>query len=373
MPSAFRKLTPNIGKGELILLIISPIITFLILEASARVWLNFFATPAQKLKYSLYTDMAPLEMWMARHHYLGFTLTPNYKKGLTYHNSLGYRDKEFPIKKPNGEYRIVVLGASAVYTTGAGSSCGKPVDDNEKTFPSQLENLLKSQYGYNHVKVINAGVPGYNSYQMLMNLEFRVLDLEPDLIIIYEGVNDIGIRIVKPSSYSGDNSGHASVFSPPVVKFYEHSCLFRIILWRDMGPTLNAAMSNNPNIIPYSDWDKIDLFEVLKLNPPIYYERNLKNMIAICKEHKIKVMLATYAHSTFCGSQRMPHYEHGYKQHNLIMKNLGETHNVPVFDYAYLMPNEKRYWADAIHVNETGALLTATLFAKFIHDNEGNF
>lgn len=372
MKSAFRKLTPNIGKGELILLILSPMISFLILEASARVWLNFLAPPAQKLKYSLYTDKKPEEPMIMPHHYLGHQLTPNYKNGLTYHNSLGYRDKEFPIKKPNGEYRIVVLGASAVYTTGARSSCGKPVDDNEKTFPSQLEKILRNKYGYRHIKVINAGVPGYNTWQMLMNLEFRVLDLEPDLIIIYEGVNDIVTRLVKPSSYSGDNSGYATVFTPPVVKFYEHSCLIRIILWRYTGPTLNAAVSNNSNIIPFDDWSKINLFEVLKLNPPKYYERNLGNMIAICKEHKIKVILATYAHTTFCGTQSMPHFEYGYREHNLIVKNLGETHKVPVFDFAYVMPNDERYWADAIHVNETGALLKATLFAKFLHDNEEN-
>jgi lysophospholipase L1-like esterase len=57
------------------------------------------------------------------------------------------------------------------------------------------------------VQVINAGVGGYNCWEVLINLELRVLDLDPDLIIIYEGRNDVRAGLVEPASYRGDDSG----------------------------------------------------------------------------------------------------------------------------------------------------------------------
>jgi hypothetical protein len=42
----------------------------------------------------------------------------------------------------------------------------------------------------------------------LINLELRVLDLDPDLILVYHGINDIQARFVwPPETYFGDNSG----------------------------------------------------------------------------------------------------------------------------------------------------------------------
>ena len=55
---------------------------------------------------------------------------------------------------------------------------------------------------------MNAGVPGYSSYESVVNLEFRVLDLHPDVIFFYEAINDVPPRLVwPPSAYRGDNSG----------------------------------------------------------------------------------------------------------------------------------------------------------------------
>ena len=134
---------------------------------------------------------------------------------------MGYRNDEFPLEKPDGVYRIVALGGSSTYDVA--------IEDNAATFTAQLEKLLKEDYGYQNVQVINAGVPGYNSWEMLVNLEFRVLDLNPDLVIIYEGVNDVHARLVEPSAYRGDDLGRRQAWQAPRVALWEHSALLRIL------------------------------------------------------------------------------------------------------------------------------------------------
>jgi hypothetical protein len=173
-------------KNELALLLFSTFLTFFLLEVMARLWLNYLATPDQYDRYVLFTSVDAKDYAWTPHPYLSYYPTPYYRKGQTYHNSLGYRNDEFPLEKPNGVFRIVALGGSSTYDVS--------IKDNDKTFTAQLERMLREEYGYQNVQVINAGVPGYNSWEILVNLEFRVLDLDPDLVIIYEGTNDVHAR-----------------------------------------------------------------------------------------------------------------------------------------------------------------------------------
>src|SRR5688500_5241789 len=200
---------------ELILPVFSILLTFLLLEVGARVWLNYLATPDQYDRYVLFTSIDPKEFAWTPHQYLVYYPTPNYQKGQTFHNSLGYRADEFTVEKPSNVFRIVALGGSSTYDIR--------IEDNEKTFTAQLQKLLTEEYGYQNVEVINAGVPGYNSWEILINLEFRVLDLNPDLVIIYEGTNDVHARLVEPSAYRGDNSRRRQPWHLPPVPPWEHS------------------------------------------------------------------------------------------------------------------------------------------------------
>ena len=121
------------------------------------------------------------------------------------------------------------------------------------TFTAQLEKLLKEDYGYQNVQVINAGVPGYNSWEILVNLEFRVLDLDPDLVIIYEGTNDVHARLVEPSAYRGDDLGRRQAWQVPPVALWEHSALLRI-LSRTMNITRQVSVDDFVSSPTYLSW-----------------------------------------------------------------------------------------------------------------------
>jgi lysophospholipase L1-like esterase len=357
---------PN--KTEIAMLIFSLALTFFLLEVGARLWLNYLATPEQYDRYVLFTNIAAKDFAFTPHPYLSYYPTPNYRKGNTFHNSLGYRGDEFPLKKPSGVFRIVTLGGSSTYDVR--------IEDNHNTFTAQLEKLLKEDYGYQNVQVINAGVPGYNTWEILVNLEFRVLDLDPDLVIIYENTNDVHARLVQPSAYRGDDLGRRQAWQAPRVPLWEHSALLRIVS-RMTNKSRQVSVDDFVSAPTFLSWpyeyrlneDGLNASEVLKENPPIYYRRNLENMIAVAKSHGVEIMLTTWAYSPYLNDYASESsYQHGFEENNDVAKEVAAEQQVPIFDFAGVMPQDAKYWADGRHSNEAGALLKARLFAEYIHD-----
>jgi lysophospholipase L1-like esterase len=354
-------------KSEIALVLFSTLLTFFLLEVVARVWLNYIATPDQYDRYVLFTSIEAKDLAWTPHPYLAYSPTPNYTKGQTFHNSLGYRNNEFPLEKPSGVYRIVALGGSSTYDVS--------IRDNDKTFTAQLEKLLHEEYGYQNVEVINAGVPGYNSWEILVNLEFRVLDLDPDLVIIYEGTNDVHARLVEPSAYRGDDSGRRQAWQVPSVALWEHSALFRIAS-RSLNFTRQVSVDDFVSSPTYLSWpfdfrleeNGADPREILEENPPIYFQRNLENMIAVAQEHGVNILFSTWASSPYLNDYAsQDYYQQGFQENNEVVKEVANSHDIPLFDFVEVMPQDAEYWADGRHVNETGALEKARLFAEFIH------
>ena len=357
------------SKTELILPVFSILLTFFVLEVGARVWLKYLATPDQYDRYVLFTSLDAKDYAWTPHPYLAYAPTPSYRKGQTFHNSLGFRNDEFPLDKPDGVYRIVALGGSSTYDVS--------IKDNSEIFTAQLEKLLKEKYGYTKVQVINAGVPGYNSWEMLANLEFRVLDLDPDLVIIYEGTNDVHARLVQPAAYRGDDSGRRQAWKAPRVSLWEHSALLRI-LSRALNITRQVSVDDFVSSPTYVSWpfesrlkeNDLDPAEILEENPPIYFRRNLENMIAIATEHDVQILFSTWAYSPNLNDYAsQTYYQQGFRENNDVVKEVAASHDIPMFDFAAVMPQEAIYWADGRHVNEAGALVKARLFAAYMHDH----
>ena len=98
-------------------------------------------------------------------------------------NSLGLRNREV---NPKGDriYRILFLGDSLIWS-------GETISG--KLFTEVLEHRLNSNYSKNtnSYEVINAGIPGYTTYQELEFLKIYGLDMEPDLVILGFVFNDL--------------------------------------------------------------------------------------------------------------------------------------------------------------------------------------
>jgi lysophospholipase L1-like esterase len=95
-------------------------------------------------------------------------------------NRRSMRGPEVPERKPSDVYRILVLGGSAAFDLWK---------KDDATWPALLERELGAYEG-RRVQVINAGTPGFSSYQSLPYFEHKLGGFSPDLVLVYELYND---------------------------------------------------------------------------------------------------------------------------------------------------------------------------------------
>lgn len=94
-------------------------------------------------------------------------------------NSDGFRGKEIDFQ--NIPYKIFFLGGSTAF--------GEVSSSDNTTITSFLEK--KFQNTGIDIKIINAGIPSATSVDEVYYIENYILDFKPDLIITYDGWNDI--------------------------------------------------------------------------------------------------------------------------------------------------------------------------------------
>ncbi len=92
-------------------------------------------------------------------------------------NNLGYRGTVPRIPKTSGEFRILMLGGSTVV-------------NGDPPIPVLLEEEFRRN-GMDNVQVYNFGVVSSASSMELVRILFEISELQSDLIIMYNGGNDI--------------------------------------------------------------------------------------------------------------------------------------------------------------------------------------
>jgi hypothetical protein len=97
---------------------------------------------------------------------------------------LGFRLPTPTKIKPANEYRIFVLGGSTVFN-------GFPI---KNSITGQLERQFHAD-GFTFVKVYNFGAVSFVSGQELSLIIHKLVDYQPDMLIVYDGGNDIHIPL----------------------------------------------------------------------------------------------------------------------------------------------------------------------------------
>ena len=105
-------------------------------------------------------------------------LIPNQSGEYLNVNSEGFRGGEFNFQ--DDDYKIFILGGSTLF--------GFVTNGDEFTIPGILEKKFKENNI--DVKIINAGIPGAYSRAEVFFLENHILEFSPNMIIMYDGVND---------------------------------------------------------------------------------------------------------------------------------------------------------------------------------------
>ncbi|HRJ30856.1 MAG TPA: SGNH/GDSL hydrolase family protein [Cyclobacteriaceae bacterium] len=93
----------------------------------------------------------------------------------------GFSTNQFDVRKKEGDIRIFVLGGSHVFDLNAA---------NGNDWPSLAQKALHAE-GYQNITIINAGVPGWRTFDMIGRVMAELHYYDPDYIILCETYNDL--------------------------------------------------------------------------------------------------------------------------------------------------------------------------------------
>ncbi len=155
--------------AELSIAVVVTIVFFLLIDWGVRLLLPEYRS-ALESKF-------PVEVTRRPTPYTMFTGLPEGQIQSESLNRMGYRGEAPPALKESGEFRIFMLGGSTVFN-------GEP----------PIAALLQERFretDFLKVSVYNFGVLSSVSGMELSRIVHEIADLEPDLIIMYNGANDL--------------------------------------------------------------------------------------------------------------------------------------------------------------------------------------
>lgn len=116
------------------------------------------------------------------HPIYGYVLKPGQYSQAMYVNDQGFMQRDVvPLARKEDQVRIIAMGESTTQ--------GHDVDIGN--YPAHLRRLLtRHQVKFKSVEVINAGVAGWVSDQVMLRAEREMAAYRPDIVILYVGWND---------------------------------------------------------------------------------------------------------------------------------------------------------------------------------------
>jgi lysophospholipase L1-like esterase len=98
-------------------------------------------------------------------------------------NRFGLRGNEVELKKPEGVLRIAGIGDSVLFGWGVAE---------EESYLKVIESTLASRLA-RQVESLNFGIPGFNTAMEVALLEHKVLQFQPDLVVLHFVSNDFEV------------------------------------------------------------------------------------------------------------------------------------------------------------------------------------
>ena len=194
-------------------------------------------------------------------------------------NAIGLRDAEL---EEDGAVRILALGDSCTW--------GWQVAQDD-AYPQQLQRLLNEQFGQGQYRVINAGVPGYTSYQGLLYLRDVGIELHPAIVLIGYGFNDASRA---PDIVTA--LARQRMFLPLI--HVDDALLAHSQLWRWLHMRFGSASSPRASRISALGateavaWAQPE--ETVRVSPT-HFKDNLTAMVQLARSHGAYPLLVSFA------------------------------------------------------------------------------
>lgn len=295
-------------------------------------------------------------------------------------NNMGFRGDYLTTPKPKDEFRVFIVGGST-------TECFYL--DDAKALSRALQDRLGGLAAPNiTIKVYGAGKSGDASDDHVSMIVHRIVHLEPDLIVLFAGVNDLTRSIYDydylhyPRTQKNDTSTLfrwlATQYQIPRRLYYLERRFFPTEKQIREAVTLKSGIKNKIRLgdsAPISaDRPKADTRA---------YANNLRTIIGAGKANSVQLVFMTQP-STWNSSvdpetkewhamlyrngvkYREDFMDQALESFNDQMRTLAKEHSIPLYDLAGAIPKSLEFFYDDVHLNERGAFVTATNLADII-------
>lgn len=288
--------------------------------------------------------------------------------------SNGFSRKEFHPHKEEGVIRIFVVGGSHVYDPNSQEIQGDWVN--------QIEAILRDK-GISNIEVINAGVPGWRTFDSIGRLLSELHYYEPDYIVLCHSYNDLKyFGWVSPNETPFYNipalvkKTHAPV--GPGKKAIENLQIY-LRLKNLLNKYKSKVMAKDLDYILGRDtiYSSISPWAIRQ------FEINIKSFVAISRAIGVKPILTTQPRhideSTL--SYYVDHQKRGdkltstkldaptllaaYTQCDSLIKAIAKESEVPVIDLSAHCSGNRSKFSDIIHYQNGGGKCASEMMADF--------
>lgn len=289
-------------------------------------------------------------------------------------NNLGFRGDSLIVPKPPREIRVFLLG---------GSSTECLYLDDTAALNAVVQRALQRLVGAGSaVRVYGVGTSGHRSDDHVSMFVHRVVHLEPDLIVVFSGINDLTAAISghDPLHYAGQGSapdtlGFLQLVRVTATEFQLPRRVF--YLAKRLRPPADRELLER---IPLrSDYRTlVDLQRRAPTTteaPPIpsaAYGANLRSLVGAARANRVGVVLMTQ--QTTWASTVDPrveewqwmlyrngrtydarHMDRALEALNDVMRQVARESGLRLYDLARSIPKSLEYFYDDVHFNQRGA------------------
>jgi hypothetical protein len=281
-------------------------------------------------------------------------------------NSRGFRGKDFSDQKAEGVIRVITLGASSTF--------GYHNRDNE-TYPYVMESTLNQSCTGKSFEVINFGIPHSKSDNIYSLFLSEAVDLNPNIVTFYEGINDSEME----QDLGGLAKSSPSVFSSLKTLFYTlRDRLITLALldnWLASGEKMSESdfhshlqgrseyFLKNLSLI-HEECEKRGILFIVANQQAKSYAISREDIRGVTYDDEVKMLKNKLAKEG-----ELSRVEVIFLTHAIIMEDLKDwalANNVPFVDVIKATDQDRDTLLSSVHVNPRGNKIIAAAFAEEI-------
>jgi lysophospholipase L1-like esterase len=307
-------------------------------------------------------------------------------------NNMGFRGDSLADPKPPGEFRVFMVGGST-------TECFY-LDDSDDLARVLQRDLSAAAPPGTTVRVYNAGLSGAASDDHIAMLSQRIVHFQPDLVIVFCGINDL------TRSIYGYDYRHYIEYRPAYRKPWfkrwpmKLQVTRRLFLLKErIKPDRQRLQEQRTLVTNYAGLVGLERSapesDAIPRTDEASYATNLRTLAGIAAGNHFKLVFMTQQttwNSTVDLKARSRHWmryragapeaeggstRNGFtfredkmdaamERLNDTMRRVGDEESIPVYDLAHTLPKSLAYFYDDCHFNTAGASATANGLSQFI-------